>query len=761
MSTKSVQRSISQWIVRCGLVLAFVLSPMLLATASLMTDQGTAEASSHREAPLISMDQFADNTDTYAFISPTNPDNIVLVASWIPFEGPEGGPNYWQFDPNAHYAIYVDNNGDAMPDHTFVLEATEEIQNPLTFLYNTGPIGADGTNWNRQQRYTLFALDGDGNRTDLLTNVLAPPVNIGSKSTPDYMSLVDNFNYDLPGGGKAFAGQTDDAFWVDLQVFDLLTLRGQEPPIGYSQGNNTPVDSVSGFNNHSLVLEIPISQLTQGEEPVLGVWAGAARKSMRVLNGLGGVVSGEGIETHSGDYVQVSRLGMPLVNEVVIPLALKDAFNTLKPAQDLTIYTHPTFGPILQKSVEDPEIGRLLCALYGVPLPGDSDGDCSTEVTVGTPRSGRGDIFDIFLTGMKLAKPFTIKTANGDVELPAGFNVNQPANVVPAEMIRINTAVKGELCSPTPSRLGVLGGDACGFPNGRRLTDDVVEIELLAVAGAAYGVLDGRDSSFTFNPAFIGVLDDGINGNDVPFQTEFPYMGVAQSGQEHIHQNPTPADMVCPPIAGNILGNGGFEDGTMAWAFYTNGSGQFNITDSAYECAKAAQLQITQPGSNVQLYQPGLHLEANTQYRLSFAARSSTGHDLALYIHNHVAPYQNYGLAVNQVNLGTDWETYTVEFTTSGFSGTVDNGRLRFWLAPFAKAGDTYEIDEVSLVKVGASASAAAVAGDSPVINTSNGMLIGLSEAEFDASILDMIDNGNAVGGSTSDTQLFIPYVGK
>ncbi len=762
MSTKSVQqRSISQWIVRCGLVLAFVLSPMLLATASLMTDQGTAEASSHREAPLISMDQFADNTDTYAFISPTNPDNIVLVASWIPFEGPEGGPNYWQFDPNAHYAIYVDNNGDAMPDHTFVLEATEEIQNPLTFLYNTGPIGADGTNWNRQQRYTLFALDGDGNRTDLLTNVLAPPVNIGSKSTPDYMSLVDNFNYDLPGGGKAFAGQTDDAFWVDLQVFDLLTLRGQEPPIGYSEGNNTPVDSVSGFNNHSIVLEIPISQLTQGDEPVLGVWAGAARKSMRVLNGLGGVVSGDGIETHSGDYVQVSRLGMPLVNEVVIPLALKDAFNTLKPAQDLTIYTDPTFGPILQKSVEDPEIGRLLCTLYGVPLPGDSDANCSTDVTVGTPRSGRGDIFDIFLTGMKLATPFTIKTANGDVELPAGFNVNQPAGVVPAEMIRINTAVKGELCSPTPSRLGVLGGDACGFPNGRRLTDDVVEIELLAVAGAAYGVLDGRDSNFVFNPALIGLLDDGINGNDVPFQNEFPYMGVAQSGQEHIHQNPTPAGTVCPPIAGNVLGNGGFEDGTMAWAFYTNGSGQFNVTDSAYECAKAAQIQITQPGSNVQLYQPGLHLEANTQYRLSFAARSSTGHDLALYIHNHVAPYQNYGLAVNQVNLSTDWEVYTVEFTTSGFSGTVDNARLRFWLAPFAKAGDTYEIDDVSLVKVGASASAAAVAGNSPVINTSNGMLIGLSEAEFDASILDMVDNGNAVGGSTADTQLFIPYVGK
>jgi hypothetical protein len=772
-----------QWLVRCGLVFAFVLSPLLLLTASMVTNQGAAEASSHREAPLISMDQFADNTDTYAFISPTNPDNLVLIASWIPFEGPEGGPNYWQFDPNAHYAIYVDNDGDAAPDHTFVVEATEEIQNPFTFLYNTGPIGPDGTNWNRQQRYTLFALDGDGNRTDLLTNVLAPPVNIGSKSTPDYMSLVDNFEYDLPGGGKAFAGQTDDAFWVDLQVFDLLTLRGQPAPIGYSQGNNSPVDSVSGFNNHSLVLEIPISQLTQGDEPVLGVWAGAARKSMRVLNGLAGVVSGEGIETHSGDYVQVSRLGMPLVNEVVIPYALKDAFNTLKPEQDLTIYTDPTFGPILQKSVEDPEIGRLLCALYGVPLPGDSDGDCSTEVTTGTPRSGRGDIFDIFLTGMVLANEFTIQTANGPVTLPAGFNVNQPAGVQPAEMIRINTTIKGELCSPTPSRLGVLGGDACGFPNGRRLADDVVEIELLAVAGAAYGVLDGRDSSFSFDPALIGLLDDGIDTNDVPFQGEFPYMATAQSGQEHIHQNPagaetpTPSPTVSPTVTpvptlppvtptpdctvdGDRLHNGSFEAGQAGWRFFTSSSGQFSTSNNAYECDRAAQVQVEQSGENVQLYQRDLQLEANTAYRLRFAARSATGSDLAVYLHNHKAPYENYGLRIKQVNLGTDWEEYTVDFTTANFVGTVDDARLRFWLAPFAQAGDEYFIDAVSLVKVDETMQAAGSSADGPVmVETSTGWLIDMTEAEFDASVVELADNGNVVDESAVENQLFIPYV--
>jgi hypothetical protein len=232
---------------------------------------------------------------------------------------------------------------------------------------------------------------------------------------------------------------------------------------------------------------------------------------------------------------------MPLVNEVVIPLALKDAFNSIPPSADLGIYTDgisEETGALLQRSVEDPEVGRLLCALYEVPLPGDSNDDCSTEVDVEAPRSGRGDIFDIFLTGMVLENPFTIITAGGPVTLTAGFTVNQPANVVPAEMIRINTAIKGDLCKPEPSPLGVLGGDACGFPNGRRLGDEVVEIELLAVAGAAYHVLDGRDADFDFNPALIGLLDDGVNGNDVPFRDTFPYLAQAQSGQEHIHDNP-------------------------------------------------------------------------------------------------------------------------------------------------------------------------------------------------------------------------------
>ena len=526
---------------RLGAAFVIFMAAVILLAGALVTQKQDAAASSHREAPLISQDAYADNTDTYVFVSPTNPDNVVLVGSWIPFEGPEGGPNYWEWGNGVLYDIHVDNDGDAVADFTYTLSSSTQVQNPLTFLYNVGPIGADGSNWNRQQRFSITETTEQGSKT-LLDNVLAPPVNIGSKSTANYATLADNFIYTVNDNGdaiKVYAGQVDDAFWVDLQVFDLLTLRGQQPPIGYSQGNNSPVDSVAGFNNHSLVLEVPINRLTTNGDPVLGVWATARRPSMRVLNGAADL----GSLTNSGDPVQVSRLGMPLVNEVVLPYALKDAFNSITPDVDLALYTGAAGAQvqeILQRSVEDPEIGRLLCGLYGVPLPGDVDDDCSTEVTVGSPRSGRGDIFDIFLTGMKLAAPFTINTHNGPVTLPAGFNVNQPATVRPAEIIRINTAIKGDLCSPTPSRLGVLGGDACGFPNGRRLFDDTVEIELLAVAGAAYPVLDGRDAGFSFNPALINVLTDGIDYNDKPFRTSFPYMAAAQSGQEHIHQNPMP-----------------------------------------------------------------------------------------------------------------------------------------------------------------------------------------------------------------------------
>ncbi|RME52553.1 MAG: DUF4331 domain-containing protein [Caldilineae bacterium] len=526
-----------------------LLASLLLLVAVLLAVGQNAGASSHREAPLISKDPFADNTDTYVFVSPNDPNRLVLVASWIPFEGPEGGPNYYEWDDRVYYDIYLDMNGDATADVTYTLSSKVVVNNPNTFLYNTGPIDSltDG-DWNRTQVYTVteYFTPGmqpaansrrvDAHITDIVANKPVAPSHIGTKSTPDYSALeqASITHYTDPDNGDkidVFAGQTDDPFFVDLQVFDLLTLRGQNPPIGYSKENNIPVDSLSGFNVHSLVIEVPISRVTRNGDPVVGVWSGSRRQGMNIAKA-----------NAAADYVQVSRLGMPLVNEVVLPMGLKDTFNSIPPSADLTVYN------LLQKSVEDPEVGNLLCGLYGVKLPGDTDNDCKTEFTPGSPRTGRGDIFDIFLTGMVLENPFTITKKDGSkMELPKGFNINRPNNpnitspvpgVTPAEMIRINTGISGELCAPTPSRLGILGGDACGFPNGRRLTDDTVEIALLAVAGAAYPVLDARDANFSFDAGLIGVLTDGIDANDKPFRNTFPYVAQAQSGQSHLHTNP-------------------------------------------------------------------------------------------------------------------------------------------------------------------------------------------------------------------------------
>ena len=514
------------WLLGCVALTAFVLLAVLLIGLG----PRSAGASSHREAPLISKDPYADNVDTYVFIPRGITDRVVLAATWIPFEAPEGGPNYFEFDDTVRYDIYVSNDGDASPEITYTLESQTAIGDPNSFLYNTGPIDSlTDPDWKRPQTYTVTEhMEGQAPQV-IAGNVQAPPVNIGRKSTPNYDALAISATYSANVGGdliNVFAGQRDDPFWVDLQLFDLLTLRGQAPPIGYGGGTNVPVDSLSGFNVHALVLEMPIDRLTNGD-PVLGVWAASRRPSMRVLNPLGAGSPPQ----HSGPLVQVSRLGMPLTNEAVLPMPLKDVFNALHPADDLAVYT------VLQESVENPELGTLLCALYGVPMPADNTVACNTDYTPGTARSGRGDIFDIFLTGMVLTNPFTITTAGGPTGLPAGFNINQPAGVVPAEMLRINTAISGDTCHPTPQRLGVLAGDACGFPNGRRLSDDVVEIELLAVAGAAYQVLDARDSSFSFDPNLIGVLTDGVDNNDVSFSTSFPYLASPHGGETHLHQN--------------------------------------------------------------------------------------------------------------------------------------------------------------------------------------------------------------------------------
>ena len=514
-------------------MVAFALS-LLLGLAPTFS-----AASSHREAPLIANDPQADNTDVYAFVSPDDSDSVTLIANFIPLEAPYGGPNFFRFADDVLYEIKVDNVGDARAHVTYQFNFHTNVANPNTFLYNTGTIATiNSANLNVKQFYSVTEVVSDSvavTTTVLASGLPVPPVNIGSASTPNYDALGNAgvCTISINGSGnptgstcntrntskgandiKVFAGQRDDPFFVDLgSIFDLLHLRGQPAPVGYPGGpGNIPLDGLAGYNVHSIALQVPISRLTKPGDPTIGVWSTASRQSTRVFGGLGSV-------SNSGPYVQISRLGMPLVNEAVIPLALKDAFNGLDPASDYGLYTsNSAAGKLLNSSVLTPELQTLLGALYSVPNPGKP----------------RADIQQIFLQGMTLGYTFTIDTPGGPVALPPGTNVNRPmGSPQPAEMLRLNTTFRpgGAYCAPTPNyRLGLLAGDVCGFPNGRRLADDVTDIELLAVGGVAWVPLTG-DTSFSFNAAYLSALRDRIYQNDVPFGTTFPYMASPHSGQ--------------------------------------------------------------------------------------------------------------------------------------------------------------------------------------------------------------------------------------
>ncbi len=450
--------------------------PAVLAAIAVATALSTnGSASSHREAPLISQDPLADNTDVYAFVSPASPDKVTLISNFIPLQLPASGPNFWKFDDNVLYEIMVDNDGDAVEDITFQFRFRTESRNPDTFLYNTAAITSiDDTDWNVRQFYSVTRIDGPrrrGHRQVLAENVPSPPVNVGSRSLPNYAAVAAQAIRPLPGGMQVFAGQRDDGFYVNLGVFDLLGV----PPADLDNP-----DSVAGRNVHSIAIEVPIAMLTSnGVRPasandanaVIGMWSTASRPSVTVRNGAQ--------ENANGRYVQVSRLGHPLVNEVVIPRRLKDAFNSIEPTQDAVAL------PV----VLDPEVPKLLKALFNVD----------------SPLAPRNDLVTIFLTGIP--------------------GLNQPPNVTPAEMLRLNVAIPP---AATPNRLGVIAGDAAGFPNGRRVGDDVTDIAIRAMAGAT-PLTPG------FNVAPNNTLGDGccvtpFGGNDVPYLSSFPYLGLPHSG---------------------------------------------------------------------------------------------------------------------------------------------------------------------------------------------------------------------------------------
>jgi hypothetical protein len=465
-----------------------------LGMAAMLASVMPSSASSHREAPLISQDPVADTTDVYAFVSPDHPDTATLIANWIPLEEPAGGPNFYRFGDDVRYLINIDNNGDAVDDIVYEFRFTTQVQNPNTFLYNTGPIKSlNDPNFNVRQYYSVAVIQ-HGKRTVLGTGLATPPNNIGPRSTPNYFALGAAAVHTLPGGIKVFAGQRDDPFFVDLgSAFDLGGLRPLNPahvlPMPAARGK----DGLSGYNVHSIALQVPIKDLTfDGKAPtgpndpraVIGVYSETQRRQTRVLSKTGGQ------PMESGDWVNVSRLGMPLVNEVVVPLGSKDHFNASEPEDDAQ------FLP----AVQDPEFARLIPKLY----PG---------VTV--PAAPRNDIITIFLTGIP--------------------GLNQPPHVKPSEMIRLNLAIPPvplDMSAPfsNENHLGVIGGDNAGFPNGRRLADDVTDIELRALAG-------GTPLTPAFNHSPNNILGDGVNGNDRPFLGSFPYEANPWQGYSRIHRD--------------------------------------------------------------------------------------------------------------------------------------------------------------------------------------------------------------------------------
>ncbi len=455
--------------------------------------------SSHREAPEISKDPVADSTDVYAFVSPDRPDAVTLIANYIPLQGPAGGPNFYEFGDDVLYEIHIDNTGDCRADISYQFRFQTQLRDPGTFLYNTGPIEAlDSPNWNSRQFYTVTRVQHGASQT-LGSGLACPPCNIGPLSTPFYPSLAKAAVHELPGRTRVFAGQRAEGFYVDLgSIFDLANLRPfQQLHEQYGLHVFTKpapgVNATAALNVHSIALQVPISQLTRRRargagDPaaVIGVWTTASRQRIRLWD----ADNGQNINT--GPYRQVSRLGNPLVNEVLIPLGRKDLWNTLPPSDDKQFASYVTH----------PELAGLLPVLYPGVFP--------HLAALASSGAARADLEAILLTGL----PPGIIT---------GFqNYTGP---VLADMLRLNTAIPP---ARRPNQLGIIGGDLAGYPNGRRVFDDVVTIELRAIAGATYPLVD---KNYTPDPA-AGLVTDGLTASSVPsgYLRHFPYLGVPYSG---------------------------------------------------------------------------------------------------------------------------------------------------------------------------------------------------------------------------------------
>jgi hypothetical protein len=465
--------------------------------------------SSHREAPEISQDPVADSTDLYAFVSPDLPGTVTLIANYIPLQPPAGGPNFYEFGDDVLYTIEIDNDADALPEISFHFHFQTELRNPNTFLYNTGPITSlDSANWNRRQFYDVVRVDTDehGNqrRTVLASHMACPPCNIGPRSTPNYeQALGAPAARTIANGINVFAGQRAEGFYVDLgSIFDLGGLRP------FNSLHLLPLPTMPGVNAtklvnvHSIALQVPINQLTaDGATPtsvtsptaVIGVWATASRPKVRVRGQAGGT------QVDTGPWTQVSRLGNPLINEAIIPMGSKDLWNSLHPANDAQ------FLP----AVQHPELATLIPILY------QTNGKTHFPNLAGL-TAPRADLVAILMTGIP----------NG--VLPNVTFQNYTGTTI-ADMLRLNMAVPPT--TKNPNVFGILGGDLAGFPNGRRVFDDVVTIELRAIAGATYPLVN---KSYTPDAA-AALVTDGLVSNNTPpvnYLPNFPYLNTPSDGYD-------------------------------------------------------------------------------------------------------------------------------------------------------------------------------------------------------------------------------------
>lgn len=467
--------------------------------------------SSHREAPEMCNDPAADSTDLYAFVSPDKPDTVTLIANYVPLQQPSGGPNFFEFGDDVLYEIHIDNDGDGRADISYKFRFKTEIRVGGTFLYNVGPIQSlDSPNWNRRQFVSVWRTDKKGGEKALANNLPCPPCNIGPLSTPSYAATAASAIHDLPGGRRVFAGQRAEAFYVDLgAVFDLGDLRPFQQ-LHEHFGLNVPeltrpepgVNATKAVNVHSIAIQVPKSELTRdgsnptdpaGAKSVIGVWTTASRRKVRIRSNSGQI-------TESGPNVQVSRLGNPLINEVLVPMERKDYWNTQYPRGDKQFVD----------GVTHPELAKLLAILYPGVFP--------NLAALNASGKDRADLVAILMTGI----PSGI--------IPGFQNFTGP---VIADYLRLNMAIPP---TASPNNLGLIAGDAAGYPNGRRTFDDVFTIELRCIAGVVYPLID---ATFTPDGAASAVTDgltidtsDQTAQGTVKLLPNFPYLGTPHSGYD-------------------------------------------------------------------------------------------------------------------------------------------------------------------------------------------------------------------------------------